>query len=70
MGQLLPNHLGIYDMSGNVQEWTYITGDYFRLRSGGSYSHSVPWMHLGFDGFFFPMHYRAYNLGFRLVRNP
>jgi formylglycine-generating enzyme required for sulfatase activity len=38
VGQLLPNHLGFYDMSGNAWEWTYTTSGSGRIVRGGSYS--------------------------------
>ena len=38
VGMLLPNHLGIFDMSGNVTEWTFTSSsDSGRIVKGGSY---------------------------------
>lgn len=34
---LMPNELGIYDMSGNVEEFTSTVGSYYHIAKGGSY---------------------------------
>lgn len=51
VGMLLPNHLGIYDMSGNVREWTYTsTVDSGRILKGGSYFFLASVMQVGENG--------------------
>lgn len=70
VGQLQPNHLGIYDMSGNIWEWTFDLHPKYSseriLRGGSYYSYSVS-MRVGEVSSFLPSGASS-NFGFRLVR--
>ena len=70
VGQLKPNQLGIYDMSGNVWEWTFDSHPEYSseriLRGGSYYSYSTS-MRVGEVSSFLPNGVSS-NFGFRLVR--
>ena len=70
VGQLTPNHLGIYDMSGNAWEWTYteIWGSY-RVIRGASYNNHTNSMQVGSVNIS-STGSAYYGLGFRVLRNP
>ena len=65
VGQLSPNHLGLYDMSGNVWEWTDTTYGVSHVVRGGSW-YSNPDKNFTTSP---SMSVRSY-FGFRFVRNP
>ena len=68
VGELLPNDLGIYDMSGNANEWCFgFNGDGNYLFRGGDWFNSSFSLQLGYFNFFFP-YFADVNLGFRIAQ--
>ena len=68
VAQLACNELGLYDMSGNVLEWTELVPDangmaYYR---GGDVSHAVSWCEISFRGKYI-IDQGGGNSGFRLA---
>ena len=77
-----PNSLGLYDMSGNVDEWTCssynesydgseqecaVSASKYSLR-GGSWSHTPWWVRMATRDGDYPAD-RYFNIGFRLARD-
>ncbi len=69
IGQKEANELGLYDMSGNLFDWTNTRYDSNRMRRGGSWINGAISCMVSSSFSYTPSNSR-YNLGFRLARRP
>lgn len=68
VGEKAPNDLGIYDMSGNANEWGFaFNGDGNYIFRGGDWFNASSALQVGYFNFFFP-DFADVNLGFRIAQ--
>jgi len=65
----LSNELGLYDMSGNVLEWTSTSTGSHQVIRGGSWSYSSQYCTVSYSSISSPAN-RLTNVGFRIFRSP
>jgi formylglycine-generating enzyme required for sulfatase activity len=70
VGTKAANELGIYDMSGNVWEWSEdVANTSYRRIRGGSWYYNADFATVAYRDSYFNPAYRSYSFGFRLVRS-
>jgi formylglycine-generating enzyme required for sulfatase activity len=63
------NHLGIYDMSGNLMEYCFTQGSpvTYRMIKGGTWNHTAYFLQIGYESYI-PATNEASYYGFRIIR--
>ncbi len=67
--QKQPNELGIYDMSGNIYEWSSNLTSGLQGLEGGAYGHEEKFSQVSYRGQNQPAGLRSRDIGLRLARN-
>ncbi len=70
VGEKTPNHLGLYDMSGNVREWTNTTSGLYRVIRDGNYYFEASNMQVGQGLNTGSTNLYSKDVGLRMVRTP